>query len=266
MRTLRTSEAADYLNVSASTLRAWERRFGFPRPVRSPGQHRIYAMAELDALRDALAGGLGVSSAVSAALEALSSGGRTLGPSLAGYRTVDADLAMERALAVTTVEQAVTGLLLPALGDIVRRHGTTSTTWAFAARWAEDWLGRIRRLTPNERIAGAIVIAGCSRDSFDPDAVHERVLELFCQRAGLYAVSVPVWADQCLSELVQATEPDSIVFAGRWASAKHELRWEQAAPRIAFHAYHRTPGDPRVRLLSRSPLKARAELAAAAVA
>ena len=119
MRTLRTSEAADYLNVSASTLRAWERRFGFPRPVRSPGQHRIYSMAELDALRDALAGGLGVSSAVSAARDALSSGGRTLGPSLAGYRTVDADLAMERALAVTTVEQAVTGLLLPALGDIV---------------------------------------------------------------------------------------------------------------------------------------------------
>ena len=73
-------------------------------------------MAELDALRDALAGGLGVSSAVSAARDAISSGGRTLGPSLAGYRGVDADLAMERALAVTTVEQSVTGLLLPALG------------------------------------------------------------------------------------------------------------------------------------------------------
>ena len=200
MRTLRTSEAADYLNVSPSTLRSWERRFGFPRPLRSPGQHRIYSMAELDALRDALAGGLGVSSAVSAARDAISSGGRTLGPSLAGYRGVDADRAMERALAVGTLEQAVTGLLLPVLQDIARRDGTTSTTWAFAARWAEDWLGRVRRLTPNERILGAVVIADCSRDEFDVDAVHARALELFCQRGGLFALTVPVWADRCLGE------------------------------------------------------------------
>ena len=87
MRTLRTSEAADYLNVSPSTLRSWERRFGFPRPLRSPGQHRIYSMAELDALRDALAGGLGVSSAVSAARDAISSVGRMLCSSLTGSMT-----------------------------------------------------------------------------------------------------------------------------------------------------------------------------------
>ena len=122
MRTLRTSEAADYLSVSPSTLRSWERRFGFPRPVRSPGQHRIYSLAELDALRDALAAGLGVSSAVSAARDTISSGGRTLAPALAGYRAADADRAMERALAVGTLEQAVTGLLLPVLQDVLRRR------------------------------------------------------------------------------------------------------------------------------------------------
>ena len=127
MRTLRTSEAADYLNVSASTLRSWERRFGFPRPLRSPGQHRIYSLAELDALRDALSGGLGVSSAVSAARDAISSGGRTLGPSLADYCEVDADRAMERALAVSTLEQAITGLLLPG-------SRTSSATTARRAR------------------------------------------------------------------------------------------------------------------------------------
>jgi MerR family transcriptional regulator, light-induced transcriptional regulator len=269
VRTLRTSEAADYLNVSPGTLRAWERRFGFPRPLRSPGQHRIYSLAELDALRDALSGGLGVSSAVSAARDAISSGGRTLGPALAGYCGADADRAMERALAVSTLEQAVTGLLLPVLEDVVRRYGATSTTWAYSARWAEEWLGRVRRLTPNERILGAVMIADCSRDAFDLDAIHGRVLELFCQRAGTYALSVPVWADECLAELMRATEPDAVVLCGRWAATKHELRWEHAIARcgaqVSWHAYRRTPspGNPRVRGLPRSPLEARAQLVSA---
>jgi len=269
LRTLRTSEAADYLNVSPSTLRSWERRFGFPRPLRSPGQHRIYTMAELDALRDALAGGLGVSSAVSAARDAIASGGRTLGPSLVGYRATEADRAMERAIAVGTLEQAVTGLLLPVIQEIARRDGTTSTTWAFAARWAEDWLGRVRRLTPNERILGAVVIADCSRDEFDVDAVHARALELFCQRGGLFALTVPVWADRCLADLLRATEPDAVVFCGRWAAAKHEARWAHAVHGTggcpSWHAYRRLPnaGIPRAGALPRSPVGAQEELVAA---
>ncbi len=267
MRTLRTSEAADYLNVSASTLRSWERRFGFPRPLRSPGQHRIYSLAELDALREALAGGLGVSSAVSAARDTISSGGRMLGPSLAGYRAADADAAMERALAVSTLEQAVTGLLLPVLQDILNGSGSTSATWAFAARWAEDWLGRVRRLTPNERILGAVVIADCSRDAFDVDAVHGRVLELFCRRGGMFSLTVPVWADQRLSELLCATSPDAVVFCGRWAAAKHEARWEHALRRggmsVSWHAFRRAPnpGHSQAQALPRSPLEAGSELA-----
>jgi hypothetical protein len=225
-------------------------------------------MAELDALRDALAGGLGVSSAVSAARDAISSGGRTLGPALADYRAVDADQAMERALAVGTLEQAVTGLLLPVLADLARRDGPTSAAWAFAARWAEDWLGRVRRLAPNERILGAVVIADCSRDAFDLDAVHTRVLELFCKRGGLYTLSLPVWVDRCLPEMLRDTAPDAVVFCGRWAAAKHEPRWVHAIARCGvratWHAYLRRPGPgiPRVRGLPADPLKAQAALAA----
>ena len=71
MRTLKTSEAAALLNVSPNTLRAWERRFGYPRPQRSSGQHRLYIHGEVAALRDALQEGLSISSAVSRAREAL---------------------------------------------------------------------------------------------------------------------------------------------------------------------------------------------------
>ena len=54
VRTLKTSEAAAVLNVSPNTLRAWERRFGYPKPQRTAGKHRLYTHGEVAALRDAL--------------------------------------------------------------------------------------------------------------------------------------------------------------------------------------------------------------------
>ena len=64
VRTLKTSEAAAVLNVSPNTLRAWERRFGYPKPQRTAGKHRLYTHGEVAALRDALQEGLSISSAM----------------------------------------------------------------------------------------------------------------------------------------------------------------------------------------------------------
>jgi len=65
MRYLKTSEAAALLNVSPNTLRAWERRFGFPKPQRSPGRHRLFTHGEIVALRGPLQERLSISSAIS---------------------------------------------------------------------------------------------------------------------------------------------------------------------------------------------------------
>ena len=85
MRYLKTSEAAALLNVSPNTLRAWERRFGFPKPQRSPGKHRLYMYGEIAALRDALQEGLSISSAVSRAREGLASDASALIGALVSY-------------------------------------------------------------------------------------------------------------------------------------------------------------------------------------
>src|ERR687884_416830 len=132
VRTLKTSEAAAVLNVSPNTLRAWERRFGYPKPQRSPGQHRLYRHGEVLALRDALQEGLSISSAISRAREALSSDTSTLVGALQAFELDRADAAMEAALALRSVERSVEEVVLPSVNEIGERHGFQRAPWAFS--------------------------------------------------------------------------------------------------------------------------------------
>ena len=47
---------------------------------------------------------------------------------------------MEAALALRSVERSIEEVLLPSLTELGERHGYDSAPWAFAARWAGDWL------------------------------------------------------------------------------------------------------------------------------
>lgn len=45
------AEVEERTGLSTALLRQWERRYGFPRPERSPGGHRLYSETDLEALR-----------------------------------------------------------------------------------------------------------------------------------------------------------------------------------------------------------------------
>ena len=117
MSSVRINAAAELLGVSTSTLRSWERRLGYPNPSRTPGQHRLYALDDLEALRDALVETGNISSAVEMA--------RRRGPAPASaqrlisaferFDEATADRAMEESLALRSVERSVEEVLLPAL-------------------------------------------------------------------------------------------------------------------------------------------------------
>src|SRR3712207_9356199 len=81
-------------------------RFGYPRPQRSSGQHRLYIHGEVAALRDALQEGLSISSAISRAKEALSSDTHVLVGALSSFELERADAAMEAAIALRSVERS----------------------------------------------------------------------------------------------------------------------------------------------------------------
>lgn len=202
------------LNVSPNTLRAWERRFGYPKPQRSAGRHRLYTHGEVAALRDALQQGLSISSAVSRAREALSTDTHTLVGALAGFELDRADGAMEAALALRSVERSVEEVLLPSLAELGERYGFDSAPWAFAARWASGWLRRAQRLAPPPVRRLSILVGDATRNELDIDALAVRAFELFCGRSGARVMALPVGGIAGLSDVVESLCPDAVVIAG----------------------------------------------------
>jgi DNA-binding transcriptional MerR regulator len=114
---IRTNAAAEVLGVSPNTLRSWERRYGYPTPKRTVGNHRNYELMELQTLRDALADTGNISSAIELARQ------RQAAPAsndslLVAFESFDegaADQAIEESLALRPLERTVEELLLPAI-------------------------------------------------------------------------------------------------------------------------------------------------------
>jgi MerR family transcriptional regulator, light-induced transcriptional regulator len=228
MRYLKTSEAATLLNVSPNTLRAWERRFGFPRPQRSPGRHRLYTHGEIAALRDALLDGLSISSAVSRAREGLGADTNALVGALNAFDAPRADTALEGALALRSLDRAVQEVLLNSLDEVARRHGTDSAQWAFAARWGNNWLRRAQRLVTPGSQPVTVVLGDATRDELDPDAAYVRAFELLAMRGGAEVMGLSVRGVANMSDALAAHRPDAVVIAGGAMPDDTVARWAYA--------------------------------------
>ena len=266
MKTLKTGEAAALLSVSPNTLRAWERRFGYPRPLRPSGRHRRYRSAEIAGLRDALSSGLSISSAVTVAQESLKADARSLVAALTAFSPDDADAAMEGSLALRSLERSVEEVLLPSLQEVGKSKGHDSATWALAVRWGRDWLQRARRISPATPYQGALLIGDGSHPQLDPATPYIHALELFCDRAGAAVMTLSVQACQCLPEALAAFPPDTVVLAGNAASDDHVAAWAYAVRssvgELPFVVYHRRLSEPRPgrRTLSTSPAEAQLQI------
>lgn len=203
------------LGVSPSTLRSWEERHEFPRPRRTAGNHRVYELGELEALRDALS----ETGEVSAAIELARRGGRPAGSvgrlvaAIDRYDELAADREMEESLAIRSVERAVDELLLPAIEATAERTGRQAEL-DLACRWAAGWLRRAANFSPPAwRGAGVLLLETTPGPNIH--SLHTQALDLGMRRAGFRALVLSAdLAAERIAVASAAVEPDAVVLCG----------------------------------------------------
>jgi DNA-binding transcriptional MerR regulator len=138
---LRIGELSRRLGISEHVLRAWERRYGIPAPVRSDGGYRLYTSADearIRRMQTHITDGLSAAQAARATLTehpsttspATSGGASGTGPAatvealalaLDAFDEPTAQAALDRLLSDYTVESVLRDLLLPYLRRLGER-------------------------------------------------------------------------------------------------------------------------------------------------
>ena len=206
------------LGVSPNTLRSWERRYGFPRPRRTPGGHRQYALNEIESLRATLAETHNVSSAIALARqrgEGPSSGSR-LAAAFATFDEEKANGLLEESLALRSVERTIEEVLLEAVSAHADPRAEASTPeYEFGWRYATAWLSALKRLAPPATRAEGVLVLDASAP-LELDGLYAQSLELMLRRAGIRTVSLStaITASR-LARALPALAPRAVVLAGR---------------------------------------------------
>ncbi len=234
---IRTNAAAEVLGVSPNTLRSWERRYGYPRPKRTVGNHRNYELVELQTLRDALGQTGNISSAIELARQrqAAPASGDSLLAALEAFDEDAADRAMEESLALRPLERTVEELLLPAI-DELSADLDREPELEFASRWAMGWLHGARRLASSASRPAGVLLLDSSRGS-DAEAVHAQALDLALRRAGFRVLMLSSeLGDGRLERALRALEPTAIVLCGPGADTPDAVQLVRKVRELGFVA------------------------------
>ena len=260
---IRTTAAASILGVSTNTLRSWERRYGFPRPRRSSGGHRRYALEEIQALRLTMSETQNVSSAIELARRR--GAGPASAPRLAtAFAALDqpqADRLLEESLVIRSLERTVEEVLIPAVAEHASGAGPTAE-YELAWRHGMDWLSALTRQAASSRAPVDVLLIDASAPC-DLDALCTQALELFLRRAGRSTARLTPSVDGSrFGRALRTLDPNAVILTGRRCSLDtvgrivFTLKGARVPPPV--FAYHGAiPDTAAVDQLADSPLAAR---------
>ena len=234
---IRTNAAAEVLGVSPNTLRSWERRYGFPVPKRTPGNHRNYELVELQTLRDALAETGNISSAIelSRQRQAAPASGNGLRAAFEAFDEDAADRTVEESLALRPLERTVEEMLLPAIDELAADPDREAEL-EFAARWATGWLHGARRLASTASRPAGILLLDASRGD-GAEGVHAQALDLALRRAGFRVLMLSdELGEERMERALRALDPTAIVLCGPGADTPSAVQLVRKIREAGFDA------------------------------
>ncbi len=241
--------------ISADTLRAWERRYGLPKPQRTAGGHRLYSQHDIQLIKWLMARqgqGFSISRAVDLWLERSASGEDPLAEALQevpqmeqvttaaaslealrsewlnacmAYNAAEAEQVLNQAFALYPVETVVTELLQAALHEIGEgwQQGRTSVQQehfasALAARRLDTLISAVPAPTRKETL-----LLACPPEEQHPFPLL--LLSLLLSRRGWRVVylgpDVPL---SKLEDTLRAVHPALVVMSAQGLVAAASLR------------------------------------------
>ena len=241
--------------LKADLIRAWERRYGLPRPERSEGGHRLYSQFDIETLnwlKDRQAEGLSISQAAQLWKSLAQEGGDPLGSiEVMGYKvsnmgpepgetiaelrqswitactnfdSAESENVFNQAFATHPVEMVVTEILQKGIREIGKGwyDGRVSVQQEhFASSIAERRLQTLLSLTPLPTRPQSVLI-GCP--SGEVHVLPVMMIDLFLRRKG-YKV-IYLGADIPIDQMVATTirvRPDLIILSAQTIRAAASL-------------------------------------------
>ncbi|NJN15135.1 MAG: MerR family transcriptional regulator [Oscillochloris sp.] len=240
-----TKAVAQETGVPADTFRAWERRYGVPRPQRTEGGHRLYSerdIATIRWLRDRTAEGLTISQAIAlmsdgseSNLSWLSTAVDTephtwerlnsrLYAALTDFDSTRAEQILGEAFALYPLEEVFLKLVQPVMTDIGEQwHNGKITVTAehFATQFVRRKLSGLFN-TYNITDGRGLVLVGCA-----PSEQHDLgalMLAVFLVRHGWQVIYLgPEVPQRDLIETVRQLQPDIVCMSASTTETATQL-------------------------------------------
>ncbi len=254
-------EVEERTGVPATSLRQWERRYGFPDPERSESGYRYYSERDVEAIvrmRDLVADGVAPSRAavmaqearaVSATVRSAGALALELSDALMRLNAQEAEGVWAEAVALYPVDAVMLDVIAPTLvriGDLWHAGEVSVATEHFASNFLQGRVRGLLRMMPGVGRSYKVVVACAPGEQHEMGAL---MLATLLKRAGFHVVYLG--ADTPVADLVQLVQSggfDAVLLSanspaslGRLREARAQLRGMPALLLLGGAALAGTP-------------------------
>ncbi len=254
------NEVEHRTKVPASTLRQWERRYGFPKPERSDSGYRLYGESDIrsiELMKQRIAEGISASRAAElvaqaetgAAPESLKGLQKELLDALLGFDEIRADQVFSQAHSFHSVETVFSELvphLMREIGLLWQQGEIPVTTGNFAGTYVQSRLQTLLSMSAHGEAGGRVIVACAPLERHELGAL---ALAALLRRAGYHVLYLG--ADTPVSELrdlARAVQPCAVMVSATLSESVARLQdarrhFLEMAPVVAFGgaAFNRSP-------------------------